>query len=530
VNYEQELNPQQLAVVMAGQGPMLVIAGPGSGKTRTVTYRVARLVETGTNPDSILLLTFTNKAARTMLDRVANLLPVRTLHFWGGTFHHIGNVILRKHAKLIGYQNNYTILDREDSKDLINDILKTIKLDTPPKNFPKSNILAGIFGYAANTGREIKETIGKDTPQLMKFSADIIRIFDIYTAKKLKQNLMDFDDLLLNWKKLFEEHQTVRDFYARKFIYTLVDEYQDTNHLQGEIIERLAGVHRNLTVVGDDAQSIYSFRGADFTNIMEFPNRYPEAKIYKLEANYRSTPEILRLANCCIKHNTKQFPKNLQALCPEGEYPKLVILDNNFAQAKFVTKEILELHRREKIPLNQMAVLYRAHYQSMELQMELANLKLPFEIRSGLRFFEQAHLKDVLSYLKIISNFNHELAWQRALKLYPGIGPASAEHLWKTIKELKNLSALPACPDGPPEADRDANRHLSAAPASLPPERVASGKPRPSGRDGRASGPRRFSGAAMKSWQELVKLINKIYNQNLKDNPAVLINIFLDEW
>ncbi|MCK4909435.1 MAG: UvrD-helicase domain-containing protein, partial [Planctomycetes bacterium] len=228
VNYEQQLNPQQLEVVMAGRGPMLVIAGPGSGKTRTVTYRVARLIESGVHPESILLVTFTNKAARSMLTRVAGIVPIQAYRLWGGTFHHIGNKLLRKHAKSIGYQNNFTILDREDSKSLVDDIRKTIKLDVPKKNFPKSGVLINLFNYAVSTDQPLAKTIQQKSKQIQKFTPDIVRIFNNYTEKKFKQNLMDFDDLLLNWKKLFEEHPRLRETYAKQFEYILVDEYQDT--------------------------------------------------------------------------------------------------------------------------------------------------------------------------------------------------------------------------------------------------------------------------------------------------------------
>ncbi len=490
VNYEQQLNPQQLEVVMAGRGPMLVIAGPGSGKTRTVTYRVARLIESGVHPESILLVTFTNKAARSMLTRVAGIVPIQAYRLWGGTFHHIGNKLLRKHAKSIGYQNNFTILDREDSKSLVDDIRKTIKLDVPKKNFPKSGVLINLFNYAVSTDQPLAKTIQQKSKQIQKFTPDIVRIFNNYTEKKFKQNLMDFDDLLLNWKKLFEEHPRLRETYAKQFEYILVDEYQDTNHLQGEIIDLMADQHRNLMVVGDDAQSIYSFRGADFTNIIEFPNRYPNVKVFKLETNYRSHPEILRLANSCIKNNTKQFPKNLKAVKPTGAHPRLVIVDNGFAQARFICREALKLSQQENIPLNEIAVLYRAHSQSMELQMELTKLRIPFEIRSGLRFFEQAHLKDVLSYLKLISNIKNELSWHRVLRLYPGIGPTTSEKLWAKFKDAKKFT----------ETIKKSNR------------------------------PIKLTTESQHSWQEFIKLIKKLDVMEIKNKPALLIKVILNEW
>jgi len=432
IDYEKELNPQQLEVVMAEENPILVIAGAGSGKTRTVTYRVARLVETGIDPFRILLVTFTNKAAREMLRRVEGLLDIPTRALWGGTFHHIGNLVLRKHAKLLGYKDNYTILDREDAKDLISSVVAEMNIDTISKRFPLPDVIEAILNLSANTGRKIEDIIIERYQYFWDQAEAILAIAPKYRDKKKRLNAMDFDDLLLNWKSLLLGHPEVAQEYSERFQHILVDEYQDTNKLQAEIVDILAQGHRNVMVVGDDSQSIYSFRGANFENIIEFPKRYPDAKIFRLEINYRSTPEILKLANSSISNNERQFPKSLRAMRTGGEMPALVPLKDEIMQAEFAAQRILEL-RDQGVPLKEIAVLYRAHYQSMELQLELTRRDIPFEVRSGLRFFEQAHIKDVVSFLRLMCNTSDEIAWKRALKLFKGIGPATADAIWTLV-------------------------------------------------------------------------------------------------
>lgn len=429
IAYDKELNPQQLEVVMAPGGPILVIAGAGSGKTRTVTYRVARLVDTGTDPSRILLVTFTNKAANEMLKRVEGLLGIPTTTLWGGTFHHIGNLLLRRHAHLLGYTDTYTILDREDARDLISSLVTEMNIETTSKRFPLADVLETILGLSASTGQKIEDIIVERYPYFWDRTETIIGIGRQYAEKKKKLNAMDFDDLLLNWRALLRDFPEVKRMYAERFDHILVDEYQDTNALQAGIIDLLAEGRRNVMVVGDDSQSIYSFRGANFENIIEFPKRYPDAKVYRLEINYRSTPEILNLANSSIRFNDRQFPKVLRAVRARGIVPALVPLRDDLQQAEFVAQRVLEL-RDEGVPLKDISVLYRSHYQSMELQMELTRRDIPFEIRSGLRFFEQAHIKDVVSFLRIVCNPTDELAWKRALKLFKGIGPATAGALW----------------------------------------------------------------------------------------------------
>ncbi|MDP3039646.1 MAG: ATP-dependent helicase [Deltaproteobacteria bacterium] len=435
LDYDGDLNPQQLAVVKAAGGPILVIAGAGSGKTRVVTYRVAYLIESGVDPSRILLLTFTNKAAREMLQRVEVLVPTAGGaggRVWGGTFHHIGNRILRRHAPLVGYQPNYSILDRDDAKKLMNSCLSDLKINPRKSRFPKGEVIGSLWGLAVNTRKPIAEIVLERVPYFHGFLDDIQAVVERYRNRKRELNVMDFDDLLFYWETLLREHPEVRKRYNEQFQHLLVDEYQDTNRLQADVLDLLARQHGNIMVVGDDSQSIYSFRGANFANILTFPERYPGSKIYKLEVNYRSTPEILHLANTSIVHNRYQFPKELQTIRPPGSRPILVPVQDIMEQASFVAQKLEEINQ-QGVPLAQMAVLYRAHYHSMELQMELSRRRIPYEVRSGLRFFEQAHIKDVSSYLKITSNPLDELAWKRVLLLYPKIGKSTADKIWQMV-------------------------------------------------------------------------------------------------
>ena len=448
IDYRKELNEQQYEVVAASPGPALVIAGAGSGKTRTLTYRVARLIEAGVPPEQVLLLTFTNKAAREMIHRVRALLPGETRRITGGTFHHVGNLVLRRNAALAGYPPGFTILDREDAKGLMDEIAGTTPHDEGYVKFPKGDVVLDILSYARNTGASVERLIGERYPVFAEIRDDVVRACNRYTARKRDLGLMDFDDLLVYWRDLLQKHEEVREGQRRLWRHVLVDEYQDTNRLQSDIVELLCGTDGNLMVVGDDAQSIYAFRGANYANIMEFPKRHPAAKIYKLETNYRSVPGVLNLANSSISHNAKQFAKTLRAVRPAAGLPEVVTTGDAEEQARFVAQRLLGL-RDEGVDLSQIAVLYRAHYHSMELQMELQRLGIPFEIRSGLRFFEQAHLKDVAAYLKIAVNGKDELAWKRVLKLVPRVGKATADKIWSLVEqdrfgEVKDVLPKPA--------------------------------------------------------------------------------------
>ncbi len=448
IDYAAELNPQQCEAVTAGPGPMLVIAGAGSGKTRTLIYRVAYLLENGVAPANILLLTFTNKAAREMQDRVSLLLPASADGLWGGTFHSIGNKILRRHAEVLGWRRGFSIMDREDQEDLMKTVIAAAGIDPKEKRFPKAEVVADIFSMAVNTAKNIGHVVDTKYPYFLDQVEQLKTVHDRYEAKKKSTNTMDFDDLLTKTLKLLTDHDEVAAIYQRQFQFILVDEYQDTNHIQAEFVDVLAAQHQNIMVVGDDAQSIYSWRGADFKNILQFNRRYPAARTYKIETNYRSVPEILHVANAAITANVEQFPKELQAHRETRQVkPALLELNDSNQQAQFVTQRILEL-RDEGVELNEIAVLYRAHFHALELQIELTRHGVPFAITSGLRFFEQAHIKDVASFLKFAANHHDEVAFKRIVRLLPGVGGVAADKIWAQFeKALEGREAVDSFAD-----------------------------------------------------------------------------------
>ena len=432
VDYDRELNDEQREVVLAGGGPILVIAGAGSGKTRTLVYRVSRLIESGHDPSRLLLLTFTNKAAREMLRRVETLLAVDTRRLAGGTFHSVGNRLLRRFGARLGLTANFTILDPEDARELMEAATSDRKIPTLERRFPKGDVLQDLYSFTINTGRSFTEVLAEHAPHFSELETEIVSVFQRYRERKRQGNAVDYDDLLLLWKKLLDEVPAAATELRSSFDHVLVDEYQDTNRLQGEIVDGMAKLKKNVTVVGDDAQAIYSFRGASFENILGFPQRYPDVQTFRLTRNYRSTPEILALANASIAHNEKQFPKELAASREAGALPAVVALPDIPDQARFAGQRLLEWHD-EGEKLSDLAVLYRAHYQALELQIELTRRGIPYEIRSGTRFFEQRHVKDVLAFLRIVVNPKDELSWKRALKLFPRVGERSAAAVWEAI-------------------------------------------------------------------------------------------------
>ncbi|CAN5379497.1 ATP-dependent helicase [soil metagenome] len=430
IDYKAELNEQQYAAVTSPPGQALVIAGAGSGKTRTLTYRVAYLLDGGIAPENILLLTFTNKASREMLDRVSTLVPLDMSKIWGGTFHSIGNRILRKDADKIGYSRSFSIMDREDQKDLMSSAVTAAGIDPKTLRFPKPDVLADLFSLAINTACPVADVLRERYAYFAHLEDEIGKVHKRYEAKKQETNSMDFDDLLVKTVHLLQEDPGLLERYQYQFQFILVDEYQDTNKLQGDLIDMLAGKHGNIMVVGDDAQSIYSWRGANFANILAFPERYEGAQVFKIETNYRSVPEVLSLANAAIGANTKQFQKALRATRESREFlPALVKVGDPGDQAAFVAQRILEL-RDEGIELDEMAVLYRAHFHCMEIQLELTRRGIPFQITSGLRFFEQAHIKDVAAFMKFAINRLDEVAFKRVARLLPGLGNVTADRLW----------------------------------------------------------------------------------------------------
>jgi DNA helicase-2/ATP-dependent DNA helicase PcrA len=441
IDYRAALNDEQYRAVTAEPGPLLVIAGAGSGKTRTLTYRVAWLIEHGVPPDRILLLTFTNKAAKEMLRRVGDLLPQDISRLWGGTFHHVCHRLLRRHAEEAGLEKNFTIMDREDSKAFMSACLADAGIDEKDKRFPKSEVLLDIFSFAAGTRKPISEILQARYPYFEELADDIARTGEVFARRKREANTVDYDDLLVLCHRMLQDHALLRERYQERFAHILVDEYQDTNKIQSDLVDLLGGRHHRVMVVGDDAQSIYSWRGAHFANIMNFPDRHPGASVIRIETNYRSIPEILQVANSSIAQNTKQFPKELRSIRESGTKPAIVALEDGRQQAMFVAQRILELHD-EGTPLNEMAVLYRSHFHSMELQMELTRRNIPFHITSGLRFFEQAHVKDLSAFLKYALNGKDEVSFKRVALMLPGIGNRTAHKLWlesrgRPLGELK---------------------------------------------------------------------------------------------
>jgi DNA helicase-2/ATP-dependent DNA helicase PcrA len=541
IDYARELNEQQLAAVTAPPGPSLVIAGAGSGKTRTLTYRVAYLIEQGIPPERILLLTFTNKAAREMMRRVADLLGQELDTLWGGTFHGIGNRILRHQADRLGYERDFTIMDREDSKHLIATCLAESDIDTKATRFPKAEVLAEIFSLALNSEKTIPEILQEQYEHFAALADAIANVRQRYAARKRATNAMDFDDLLALWLKLLHEHEDVREHYQRRFQFILVDEYQDTNRLQSDLIDLLAARHHNVMVVGDDAQSIYAWRGANFQNILKFPQRYPEAKIYKIETNYRSTPEILEVANAAITANLNQFAKQLTPARRGGPKPIVVTCHDCSEQAAFVAQRVLEL-REEGVELNKMAVLYRSHFHALELQLELTRRNIPFSITSGTRFFEQAHIKDATAYLKLVLNPRDELSFKRLAQLLPGIGGRGADKLWKALAAFqfggetggKSEHRNPATeiPAQPAATDRReaqvAQKPGEQAPRNPPP---ASRSPEPSLHP-LAQALQRCTPSVPKkatvAWAQFVATISQLEAKEVRGNAAKMLKLVIE--
>ena len=441
IDFAADLNREQLAVATAGNGPILVIAGAGSGKTRALTYRLAWLVHNGVDPSRIMLVTFTNRAAREMLSRVEVLVRQKTKDIWGGTFHHISNRLLRRHGRKLGVSPDFTILDREDSRDLLASSVQQAGVDIRKRRFPQKSVLAAISSFVQNTLEPLEDVISKRYPMFIREAGEIERVLALYAIIKRERQLLDFDDLLSFWLRLMSDYEDVRNALANQFLYILVDEYQDTNAVQGAIVDMLASKHRNVTVVGDDSQSIYSFRGASFRNIITFRERYPDVKEYRLETNYRSVKEILTLANASIEHNSRRLPKTLRAKRPSGLKPAVVPTQDHFIQSRFISEYVLVLLDQGR-GLKDIAVLYRSHWHSLEIQLEFQRRNIPFQVRGGLRFFEQAHMKDVLCYMRVLQNPHDELAWLRLLKMLPRVGNALSQRIWQRINQADDTLNL----------------------------------------------------------------------------------------
>ncbi|MFD2257013.1 ATP-dependent helicase [Luteolibacter algae] len=431
IDYAKVLNTEQFKAVTSPPGKSLVIAGAGSGKTRTLTYRVSWLLDEGERARNILLLTFTNKAAKEMVERVRSLVPGDVSDLWAGTFHSICNRILRRHAEEIGFTKSFSILDRDDQKSLMSGVLATCDIDTKQRRFPKPDVLISMFSLMANTNVSLEELIRVRYPYFGEWKEILETVRSKYIAKKRATNSLDFDDMLSLTVDLFRNHPDVLAIYQKRFRHILVDEYQDTNSVQSDLIDLLSGESNSLMAVGDDSQSIYSWRGAEVDHILNFQQRYVDSTVHTIETNYRSVPEILELSNAAISMNKMRFEKNLRSSRSEvGAKPALVPLEDPATQASFVAQRMLEL-RDEGIELSEMAVLYRAHFQSLEVQMELTRRGIPFGITSGLRFFEQAHIKDVAAFLRFVTNRRDEVSFKRIVQMFPGCGPGTSEKLWQ---------------------------------------------------------------------------------------------------
>ncbi|TXT53572.1 MAG: DNA helicase [Promethearchaeota archaeon] len=440
VNFEENLNDEQLEIVKNIKGPMLVIAGAGSGKTRTIVYSVAKLLLSGIRPDEIMLVTFTNKAANEMIRRVEELLGKRPKGIWAGTFHSIANRFIRKYAKRVGLKPTYTIMDETDAKALMKLSIERANVEELEERFPTAKMCKSILSYSINCNKKVKEVLSWKYPQFEneKVIPKLNEVFKRYKKRKAKDNLVDFDDLLVYWSQILDE-RSIAQKVASQIKYVLVDEYQDTNYIQDEIIHKIVkqNSEHNVMVVGDDAQSIYAFRGANFENILKFPENYKNCKKYKITFNYRSVPEILELANESIEKNEKQFHKDMKAVRKSGKKPYQVNTGDDNEQARFIANQVLRL-RSKGYKLSEMAVLFRAGFHSMKIELELQNKNIPYEVRAGVSFFERAHIKDLLFHLRIIQNPRDEVAWHRIFGMIDGLGRTSGIKIFNVLLQLED--------------------------------------------------------------------------------------------
>ncbi len=441
IDFRASLNDEQFAAVTAPPGPLLVLAGAGSGKTRTLTYRVAYLLSQGVKPGEILLLTFTNKAAKEMLHRVQDLTGIEPQRFWGGTFHSLGHRALRIYGEAINIPRNFTILDADESETLLKQTVNDLdKLFFKDKTNPRPGPLFDVLSLARNTQLSIADTVQKNFPQYSEIAHRFPAFAAAYAAKKREQNVLDYDDLLESWLRLLHEAPEVAQYFAHRFRHILVDEYQDTNTLQSQIVDQLAA-HHCVMAVGDDAQCIYSWRGANFENIMTFPDRHPGTVIHRIETNYRSTPEILNLANGVLLAQPKgrHFDKELRAARGHSQKPYVVQTMDDREQADFILKRIRSLVEDDGVSLNDIAILYRSHFLALEVQLALSRAGLPYHITSGVKFFERQHIRDLVALLRFVYNPSDQQAWQRIAVLLPKIGEKGAIKIYDAALDHARL-------------------------------------------------------------------------------------------
>ena len=453
------LNPDQARAVTFGDAPLLVIAGAGTGKTRTLIHRVAALIERGVAPERVLLLTFTRRAAAEMLSRAERLVGSAGVRVHGGTFHSVGHRLLRQFGAAAGLPADFTIMDQADAEDLMQLARGAMGFTKTAKRFPKKETLHWLYSRHINTELPIDELLHRDVPHFLEYEVQITALFADYTLRKQERNLVDYDDLLLFWAMMMEASPELQSRVAGLYEHVLVDEYQDTNLLQARILRGMCSKHGRLTVVGDDAQSIYAFRGAHFRNILDFPRQFPGATMVTLAQNYRSTQPILDLSNMVISRAEERFSKDLWTSREGGEKPWLVTARDEAQQTRFVVDRVLQLHE-SGVELRDMAVLFRAGYMSADLEIELANRKIPFEKWGGLKFLEAAHVKDVLAFLRVSENPRDEVSWYRILMLMPGIGDTTARAMMATMQERAWDPDAFTHLIAPPRA-RDAHRALA---------------------------------------------------------------------
>lgn len=432
INYKDELNKTQFEAASAVDGSYLVIAGAGTGKTRTLVYRVSRLIEIGYDPKSILLLTFTRKAAREMMNRATELLDNRCSKINGGTFHSFANLTLRRYSKAIGLDANFIILDQGDSEDVINLIRGQMNVTKLKKRFPNKQTILRVISLSTNTSRSIEDILFESYPHFAEYIDKVLEIKANYEKYKYTNSLLDYDDLLIYLLKFLTDRSDVASKVLSNIKFIMVDEYQDTNKLQADIVKALSTMNDNVMVVGDDSQSIYSFRGANFKNIMDFPNLFKNTKLIKLEENYRSTQEILGFANHLLEFAVEKYPKELYTNISDGELPAIVSATTDNMQSRFIVERILEL-REEGVPLDEIAVLFRSSYHSFNLEVELNKANIPYVKFGGMKFVETAHVKDALAFLRVSLNPKDFVSWYRILLLHEGIGPKRAQMIMEEI-------------------------------------------------------------------------------------------------
>lgn len=436
---KEQLNAAQYEAVTTTEGPVLVIAGAGSGKTRVIEFRALHLVQSGVDPESILLLTFTRRSAQEMIQRASRNDP-RCAKIDGGTFHSFASRILRRNSRPFGLSSSFTIYDEGDAEEAIRRCCNKIGYDQD-KEFPKKNELKSVFSVCVNKDMSVDDAVQKMYSDYDDWIGDIKVVQKEYTEYKRRNNCLDYDDLLI-YLKLALDNPEVRQKISSRYRYIMVDEYQDTNRVQADIVELLSKENGNIMAVGDDAQSIYGFRGANHLNILQFPKRFPGCRVIKLEENYRSTQPILDVGNAVLTNMKDKFEKRLvSGIGLTGEKPSLHQFNDMYEEADWVARRVEGL-RASGVPVREIAILFRTAYAAMPLQSELIKRDIRFRLFGGRKFYETAHVRDVIAYLRIVANPIDELAWHRVLLLLPGIGTKTVERLLQLISTQDNLARI----------------------------------------------------------------------------------------